>query len=85
MTSKAPVRHRSAAERMRLSRLRRRDGMRCIQFEVRDAEIEALVTHGLLVPVDRNNRNAIARALGNLIDRIPLSWWSMALDTNRQR
>ena len=57
--------------------------MRCIQFEVRDAEVEALVMHGLLVPADRNNRNAIARALGNLIDRIPLSWWSMALDADR--
>ncbi len=69
MTSKAPVRHRSAAERMRLSRLRRRDGIRCIQFEVRDTEIGALVMHGLVVPADCNNRNAIARAL--LPEQIP--------------
>jgi hypothetical protein len=32
---------------------------------VRDAEIEALASHGLLDPADRNNREAIARALGN--------------------
>jgi hypothetical protein len=77
MTSAAPARQRSsAAARMRLSRLRRRDSMRCIPFEVRDAEIEALVNYGLLDRADRNNREAIARALGNLIDRIPVSWWS---------
>jgi hypothetical protein len=64
---------------MRLSRLRRRDGMRVIPFEVRDAEIEGLVTHGLLDPARRNDREAIARALGNLIDRIPVSWWSVAV------
>ena len=68
----------TAAERMRLSRLRRRDGMRVVPFEVRDAEIEGLVTHGLLDPSCRNDREAIARALGNLIDRIPPSWWSLA-------
>jgi hypothetical protein len=77
MTTEAPARQRSSsAARMRLSRLRLRDGIRCIPFEVRDAEIEALVSHGLLDPADRNNREAIARALGILIDRIPISWWS---------
>jgi hypothetical protein len=60
---------------MRLSRLRRREGLRVVPFEVRDAEIEGVVTHGLLDPAQRSDREAIARALGNLIDRIPLSWW----------
>jgi hypothetical protein len=68
----------TASERMRLSRLRRRDGMRVIRFEICDAEIKGLVTHGLLDPARRNDREAIARALGNLIDRIPVSWWSLA-------
>jgi hypothetical protein len=53
--------------------------MRCVPFEVRDVEIEALVNHGLLDPADRNNREAIARALGILIDGIPVSWWSVAV------
>jgi hypothetical protein len=80
MTTAIPLRqHTTAAERMRLSRLRRRDGMRVVPFEVRDAEIEGLVTHGLLDPARRNDREAIARALGNLIDRIPVSWWSVAV------
>ena len=67
-----------AAERMRLSRLRRRDGMRCVPFEVRDSEIAALVQYGLLNPAERDNRQAIAAALGNLLERIPRSWWSVA-------
>ena len=44
----------TAAERMRHSRERRRDGMRVIPFEIRDEEIEALVKRGLLDPVARN-------------------------------
>jgi hypothetical protein len=44
MTSAIPLRqHTTAAERMRLSHLRRRDGMRVVPFEVRDAEIEGSV------------------------------------------
>jgi hypothetical protein len=77
MTTEAPAKQRSSsAARMRLSRHRRRDGMRCIPFEVHDAEVEALVSHGLLASADRNNRQAIASALGSLIDRIPVTWWS---------
>jgi hypothetical protein len=49
--------------------------MRVIPFEVRNSEIEALVQHGLLEQAERNNRQAIAMALGNLLDRIPVSWW----------
>jgi hypothetical protein len=79
MTDVKPTRQRTmAAARMRLSRLRRHGGMRVIPFEVRDGEIEGLVAHGLLDPAQRNDREAIARALGNLIDRIPLSWWRVA-------
>jgi hypothetical protein len=65
---------------MRLSRLRRRDGMRVIPFEVRDCEIDGLVMHGLLKTADRNDRGAIARALGNLIDRLPPERWAPTPD-----
>ena len=68
-----------AAERMRLSRQRRRDGMRVIPFEIRDDDIEGLVIHGLLDPADRKNPDAIATALGTLMNKIPLSWWAVAL------
>ena len=62
MTTAEPARQLTpAAERVRLTRQRRRDGMRVIPFEVRDEEIEALVARGLLEPVARNDRSAIAR------------------------
>src|ERR1700722_14616504 len=67
-----------AAERMRVTRQRRRDGLRIIPFEIRDDEIEGLVTHGLLDPVARNDRNAIARAVGGLLDVGPPRRWPTA-------
>ena len=76
MTTAEPARRLTpAAERMRLTRQRRRDGMRVIPFEVRDEEIEALVARGLLDPVARNDRSAIARAMGNLFDAVPPERW----------
>jgi len=73
-----------AARRMRLSRSRRRDGMRVIPFEVRDTEIENLVALRLLVPENRHDRVAIARALGTLLDRIPVGWWRQAVELRGQ-
>ena len=64
-----------AAERMRLSRQRRRDGMRVIPFEIRDSEIENLVKLGILDSENRDNRWAIAGALGKALDRLPEGWW----------
>jgi hypothetical protein len=69
----------TAADRMRLSRQRRHDRLRVIPFEVRDEEVEAPVRHGLLTADLRSDRNAIARAMGQLLDRIPPFWWSRAL------
>jgi hypothetical protein len=69
-----------AAERMRLSRARRRHGIRVVPFEVRDAEIEALINHKLLAPSHSSDRQAIASALGKLLDIIPLIWWQIAID-----
>jgi hypothetical protein len=75
----------SGAERMRLSRLRRRDGTRAIPFEVRDVEIENLVRFELLDAAARDDRTAIARALGNLLDRIPVAWWQKAVEMRRRQ
>lgn len=63
------------AERMRLSRKRRRNGTRIIPFEIRNEEIRGLVARGLLDPVARNDRNAIATALGMLFDAVPPDRW----------
>jgi hypothetical protein len=52
-----------AAIRMRRSRERRHDKLRVIPFEIRDAEVGGLVTRGLLDPVARRDRDAIASAL----------------------
>ena len=70
----------SAATRMRLSRDRRRNGVRVVPFEVRDSEIENLVAVKLLDPAHRDDRVAIARALGTLLDRIPVHWWQQTVE-----
>lgn len=57
--------------------------MRVIPLEVRDTEIEALVQHGFLDRAHRNNRDEIARALGTLLDRIPVAWWQRAIELPR--
>jgi hypothetical protein len=62
-------------ELMRLSRERRKDGMRVVPIEVQDAEIDGLVACGFLAAADRANRDSIARALGMLLDRLPPTRW----------
>lgn len=52
-----------AAERMRRHRQRRRDGLRCITFELRETEIEALVRRGYLKKETRNDEMDIIEAL----------------------
>jgi hypothetical protein len=68
---------------MRISRQRRRDGMRIVPFEVRDAEIENLIKLSLLNQEHRNDRAAVARALGTLLDKIPVAWWQEAIQLRR--
>jgi hypothetical protein len=58
-----------SAERMRRSRQRRRDGLRCFRLELRDNEIEALVRLRLLSPDEKTSRNAVARAMYAFLDR----------------
>lgn len=59
----------SAAERMRLHRERRRNGMRCLMIELHVTEIEALVRIGLLQVETRNDPNAIREALYGYLDQ----------------
>lgn len=59
----------TSAERMRALRERRAKALRVIPFEIRDAEVDALIRHGLLAQAGRDDRDAIAAALGRLLDR----------------
>ncbi len=52
-----------AAQRMRRSRQRRRDGLRCLRLELRETEIDQLVRRGLLRTAERNDPSAITEAL----------------------
>jgi hypothetical protein len=72
-----------ATERMRRSRELRRKGLRIVQIAVRDAEVDALVSHGLLDSADRENRAPIPRALGRLLDHIPPALWCAITATRR--
>jgi hypothetical protein len=58
-----------AADRMRRSRQRHRNGLRCYQLELHDREIEALVRRGLLPASEQTNRNAIIKAMYAFFDR----------------
>ena len=53
----------AAAERMRLHRERRRDGLRCLMIELRETEIDALVRMRLLRAEMRNYSVSIIEAL----------------------
>jgi len=59
----------AAAERMRLHRERRRQGLRCLTIQLRDTEIDALVGMGLLEKDTRNDAAAIVEALYAHLDR----------------
>jgi hypothetical protein len=53
----------SPAERMRLSRSRRRKGLRFLTVELRETEIDGLIRRKRLAPADRNSPAAIRKAL----------------------
>jgi hypothetical protein len=68
----APAAHSvsAAAARMRRHRQRRRDGMRSLTIEVREAEIDALIRSGFLEKSSRNDANAVTQALYRVFDRV---------------
>jgi hypothetical protein len=58
----------AAAERMRLHRERRRNGMRCLTIELHETEIDGLIRRGLLKPETRNDASAVSDALYAFLD-----------------
>jgi hypothetical protein len=58
----------AGAARMRLLRQRRREGALCVTVEVFRCEIERLVRQGLLRPDHALDREAVADAVGKLIE-----------------
>jgi hypothetical protein len=58
-----------AAIRMRRSRKRQLEGLRCLRVELRETEIDALVSKGFLKPDTRNNRPAVLKALYSFLEQ----------------
>jgi hypothetical protein len=57
------------AVRMRRTRERRRDGLRCLCIELRETEIDALADRGLLKPDARNDRKALLKAVYDFFEQ----------------
>src|SRR5215208_5545420 len=64
-----PSRKRGAIRMARL-RDRRQRGFRVYQLEVYDADIEGLISHGLLDRLQCDNPTAVESAIGSLLDRL---------------
>ena len=58
-----------AAERMRAHRERKKNGMRCLIIELRETEIDALISLKLLKAEVRDDREAIVDAIYGLFER----------------
>jgi hypothetical protein len=63
-----PVARSSGAERMRLYRERRRDGLMCFTVELRSSEIDELIRRGLLQHDRRDNRHDVTDAVHRFFD-----------------
>ena len=59
----------TVARRMRLHRVRRSAGLRCLTLDVRETEIAALVRKGLLSADSQTDAKAIRDAFYALLDR----------------
>jgi hypothetical protein len=55
---------------MRRHRQRKREGLRSLTIEMREAEIDALLRSGLLEKGSRNNADAVAQALYRVFDHV---------------
>jgi hypothetical protein len=64
-----PINRSPAAERMRLHRERKKNGMRCVMIELRETEIDALIRKGFLKADMRNDAETIVDALYAYLDR----------------
>ena len=67
-SSAEPAIRTAAAERMRRHRQRRRDGLRCFIIELRETEIDALISNGLLAAEDRQDYNSVQSAFYAFLD-----------------
>ena len=61
--------HSLAAARMRLHRERRRQGLRCLMIELRETEIDVLITKGLLNSEMRHDPRVVREALYSHLDQ----------------
>ena len=59
----------SAAQRMRLYRMRKRFGLHCLTIELPEKHIVALIRRGLLRQQDRNDPDAVIHSLYVLLAR----------------
>jgi hypothetical protein len=59
----------AAAERMRLHRERRRQGLRCLMIEIRESEVDILIEKGLLDREMRSDPSAVCDALYAHLDQ----------------
>jgi hypothetical protein len=60
---------RSPAQRMRAHRERRRLGLRCLTVQLRETEIDVLISKSLLMPEARNDARAIVEAVHRHFDQ----------------
>lgn len=67
-SSAEPAIRTAAAERMRRHRQRRRDGFRCLMIELRETEIDALITNGLLAAKNREDYDSLQSAFYAFLD-----------------
>jgi len=68
----APSKRSPAAERMARHRARRRNGMRCVTLDLREAEIDRLVELGHLRQENREDSNELLLALYRFLDQSTL-------------
>jgi len=64
-----PVALSPAAQRMRLHRERRRQGLRCLTIQLRETEVDALIHKGMLNAEMRNDPTAVVEALYEHLER----------------
>ena len=62
----------AGAVRMRASRRRRREGLRCVTLDLRKDEVDRLIQLGHLRQADREDRNQVLLALYCFLDQSPL-------------
>ena len=64
-----PINRSPAADRMRLHRERKKNGMRCLMIELRETEIDVLIRKGFLTADTRNDTSEIIDAIYAYFDR----------------